>query len=50
MQRADGRAGGHLLVGLERRGAGVVGQHHHHRIERRIDRLDAGQMGLDHLL
>ena len=48
-QRPERLAGGDRPVDRGGGGAGLVGQRHGHRVEVRVDLLDAGQMGLDHL-
>ena len=48
MQRANGLAGGQLLVRLDGSRAGLVGQHAHDGIQRRVHRIDARKMGIHH--
>ena len=49
MQRADGFAVGKPFVGQGRSSAGVVGEHAHYGIQRRVHRIDARQVGIHHL-
>ncbi len=44
MQRADRLAGGQLLVGQDSAGAGLVGKHPHHGVQRRVHCIDASQV------
>ena len=49
MQRTDAFAGGQLSIRRGGRSAGVVRQHAHDGVQRRIDGIDPRQMRLHHL-